>query len=642
MAVTIDGAADALCPPPGLAPLAGLCEVVVEGVPASGSGVCCPVSVTRTSKDVMALPDTSFQCNANLAASGFEMLMDGVSAPSAADADGSRYVTYNFRLAASSTCDRSSVSHCCDAQLLYINLRVTDLPIMNVTLNGQRVAHLTSSWNEPNTASYRSLTIEDLQLMPDDVGVAGMVLAVMVRVPGSATATPRDLCDASADPYQGFCAFYLHSLNGFCCPSGLALGDVPPPPAGTCDNSVNVPASSTSLSLQYYEKSGTSASTTFAFLLANHNGAGCTKAHCVDICSWTLYTRGSLSNVLAIGHESSANNGKQVISTTPVAGVTFMYGPTGESATNFYLTMPSSGATLSDLCAPNVLPGQNGKACAAIVRSQHVFFMVFFDESDVVLGPTTPPQPALCPSAQPLASSCLAVTNARYNMQPATTVVDVALGPSSSGTCLRASPAGQAVNVRLMLTSAAVDQISTRMQVLPSTGLSLDRINGAKWALGQAAARLGFQLQGAMGVADVCRQGVTADQPAGTCVVEVSGSSGCFRGYVAPSADNRLTWGDGAEQGSGGGVATSTIVPAVVLPILLLLVLLVLAAVYYRRRQRAAAYAPASLSGSSQDALQRPLAGSVSGSLQRDDVSVPSAAPSDVHVRVRGSHGGAQ
>ncbi len=88
------------------------------------------------------------------------------------------------------------------------------------------------------------------------------------------------------------------------------------------------------------------------------------------------------------------------------------------------------------------------------------------------------------------------------------------------------------------------------------------------------------------------------------------------------------------------GVDVATVVPAVVIPIFILLLALIVLAVWYRRR-RAQQYAYAGSVACSADGadLNQPLAGrtgSAAGS-HRVDLSVPSASPSDVQIRVPGA-----
>ncbi|KAG2435062.1 hypothetical protein HYH02_012059 [Chlamydomonas schloesseri] len=656
VAVTVEGAADSLCPPPGLAPVPGLCELVVQGATSSNPNACCPATITVSNLQSNFVPPagSAFQCSASLDNSPFKLEFEGVSAPQTVA--GQQYVSYNFRLVATGSCRADGVHDCCHAQLSYLDMKVTDLGITAVQLDGKSVGFSTSSWNEPNSASYRSLVVDNLNLVADDLGAVGLPLTVTVRLSAD-NAAGKDLCDASSDPTQGGCAYYLHSEDGFCCPSGLALPStvVPPGPPGTCNPATNVPASDASMSLAYYEKTCGSSSTTFNFLLANHNDANCKYGYCADVCSWSLYLDPSVASQVAVGHELAVNNGKQVITpgnvaTGTPAALTFTYGPAGASTTNFYVTLPASAKSLSGLCARNALPGQGNKACAALVRSKNVYTMVFFDETDVFIKPadgssctagSPPPAPA-CSNAKPLADSCLAVRSARYNTMSTSAVFDFALVPAdASATCVPPSPPGRNVNVQIQLSAAAVDQISTRGQVRPKTNLALDRTSGATWTVTSTtpATSLAFEMQGPLSLSDVCRQGVSPDQPANSCVVEVTGDNGCFRGYVAASADGRLVWVSEQESRSRG-VDAAVVVPAVVVPaVVLLLALLVLAAWYRRRRSQK--YATSVSSGSAGD-LSRPLAaGSTAGSL-RDDLSVPSASPSDVHIRVPGaSQGGA-
>ncbi|PNH02128.1 hypothetical protein TSOC_011919 [Tetrabaena socialis] len=647
--ITVEGAADALCPPPGLAPLPGLCELVVQGATPANPNACCPSTITLTSLAPFEPPADSFQCSASLASSPYKLVFDGVSAPQTVA--GQQYVSYNFRLTTTSSCASDGVTNCCSAQLAYLDLKVTDLPITAVQLNSRSIGFSSSAWNEPNSASYRSLVVDNLNLVADDLGAAGLPLTITVRLPAGGSGAASDLCDASSDPNQGACNYYLHSEDGFCCPAGLALPaiSVPPPPAGTCAPTTNVPVAETSMSLQYYEKSASAASTTFSFLLANHNPqSGCTKQNCVDVCSWTLYLDPAASSQLSVGHENAANNGRQIISSgTAPSSVTFTYGPTGESTMNFYVTLPAGGKKLSDLCARNALPAQGSKACAAVVRSKSVYIMVFFDESDVIIvapAPSPPPTQQLCAAPKRMSDSCLAVSSGRYNTLLGSAVFDFAVTPAAAGAaCIPPSPPSKPTSVHLVLSSSAVDQLTTHGRVRPSTNLGLDRNDGARWSLASYAAvtNLAFQVQGPLGVSDVCRQGVTPDQPANTCLVEVEGDNGCFRGFVAASADGRLTWDMGAEQPRGKGIAAAVVVPAVVIPAVVLLAALAILAAWYRRRRSQRYESADSIAGSND--LSRPLAGqggSNAGSLARDDLSVPSASPSDVHIRVPGASQG--
>ncbi|KAG2482983.1 hypothetical protein HYH03_018109 [Edaphochlamys debaryana] len=642
LAVTVEGAADTLCPPPGLAPLPGLCEIVVQGSTPANPNACCPSTITRgTAQQNFVIPPGSFQCSASIANSPYKLVLDGVSAPQTVA--GQQYKTYTFRMVTTGSCRPDGIANCCNAQLSYLELKVTDLPITAVQLDGKAVAFSTSAFNEPNTASYRSLIVDDLNLVADDLGAAGLPLSVTVRLP-SGNAAVSDLCDASSDPAQGSCSYYLHSEDGFCCPSGRAMSGsvVPSPPDGTCAPTVNVPAAETTMSFSYYEKTPAASSTTFTFLLANHRpSTGCTKPYCVDVCSWTLYLNPDVSNTVAVGHESTANSGRQIIaaaSGSQPAQLTFTYGPGGESTINFFVTLPAGGKTLSDLCARNALPGQGSKACAAMVRSEGVYIMVFFDESDVIINGRSPPGAApICPDARPMADACLSVGRGRFNTMLTSAVFEFPVTPAAAGAaCTPPSPAGRSAAVHLVLSSATVDQLSTYGTVRPSGPvLALDRNDGARWTVSSTAdAKLSFQVQGSLGLSDVCRQGVTPEQPAGTCVAEVLGDNGCFRGYVGATSDGLLVWV--GEPSSSRGVKAGVVVPAVVVPAVVLLAALLVLAAWYRRRRQQRADAYEAASGGSGGSLQRPLAGA-------DDLSVPSASPSDVHIRVPGaSQGGAR
>ncbi|KAG2446351.1 hypothetical protein HXX76_000938 [Chlamydomonas incerta] len=676
LAVTVEGAADNLCPPPGLAPLPGLCEIVVQGATPANPNACCPATITVS--DLVAgfvpSPGSAFQCSASLDASPFQLVFDGATSAGTDPTDGSsRLVSYNFRLAATASCRANGVHDCCSAQLSYLDLKVTNgLPIASVTLNGRAVGFSTSGFNEPNSASYRSLVVDNLNLVADDLGGAvGLPLAVVVRVLAGAD-EGADLCDPNPVPGRspsGGCAYYLHSEDGLCCPSGTAsLAELPAPPVGTCNPKTAVPAAEASVSLSYYERSCSPAATSYRFLLANRNsGAGsCGRPYCVDVCSWSLYVDPAVASQVAVGHELAVNNGKQVITpgnvaTGQPASVTFTYGPAGVATSSFYVSLPAGGATLSTLCARNALPGQGSKACAAIVRSGDVFTTVFFDEADVMVpvapgsscaagGAALPPPPAAptCSSPKPMSTACLGVRAARFNTLFTSAVFDFALAPAAdAASCVPVSAAGRPATVRLLLTPSAVDQLVTRSQVRPTTGLSLDRNSGVAWALASAsttpATSLSFAVQGPLGVSDVCRQAVSPDQPAGSCVAEISGDAGCFRGFVAPGADGRLVWIT-EQTSSARGVNPAVVVPAVVVPVVVLLLALLVLAAWYRRRQQqkhrgalgAQGGAAGSFSGHSDD-LSRPLAGSL-----RDDLSLPSASPSDVLIRVPGaSQGGA-
>lgn len=632
LTVTVEGAADMLCPPPGLAPVPGLCELVVEGLPTSaGRGTCCPLSITRNSIDTFIPPADAFKCNADVGSNAFELVFDSASVPVPADS-GTQQVTYKFRVAATERCDSSGVSQCCQAQLDYVSLRVTNLPITAMKLDGKLTGFNISTWNEPNSASYRSLLIGNLNWLAADLTNGGVLLEIIVSAPAGTAASDMDLCDASSSTQLGVCTYVMSSTDGLCCPSGpVVSADVPPVPPGTCNPRRSVPIADTSMSLQYYERASTASSTTFTFMVADFNGPKCTKTYCADVCSWSLYLDSALAPRVAVGHEDPAKAGQHALlaaSKAYPASLTFKYGPSGESTTSFFLTLPYMAADLSALCARNALPGQGNFECAAIVRSGTVYATVFFNAKPLI--DTLPALPTPCPSAKPLASSCMGVPSARFNAQKDSTVVDFGLA-LSSGSCLRPSPAGQNVGVRLFLAPAAIDQLTVSNAVQPA-GVLLDHMNGASWSLSQKSQHLKFQLGGSMAMADVCRQGLLADQPAGSCVVEVTGVNGCFRGYITASPD-RI----GMENPSSG-VDKAVVVPATVIPVVLLLAALVLGAMYYRRR-RGASYAAVGGSGLSQESLQRPLAG---GDTAADDLSVQSAAPSDVHIRVSGaSQGGA-
>ncbi|PNH07994.1 hypothetical protein TSOC_005497, partial [Tetrabaena socialis] len=677
IAVTVEGAADSLCPPPGLAPVPGLCEVVVQGASPAGPAACCPATITVNSATDFEAPPDAFQCSAAPDSSPFALVFDGASAPQAVTDDhdeeggAARNMTYSFRLAPTggACVPDDGLADCCTAQLSYLDLRiVADLVVTSVHLAGTEVAFRTAPFNEPSlSATYRSLLVDHLNLVADDLGAAGLALTVTVRLPYSSAAAAvqaaggeevlPDLCDpAAASAGGGACAYYLHSEDGFCCPSGLALPPASPPPGppGTCAPTQEVPASDTSMSLQYYERDAPAATTTFTFLLADHNppGGGCTKRHCVDVCSWTLFLDPAAATRLALGHEDPVNNGRQLV-LAPAGGaaaatLTFTYGTVGESTARFFLTLPTTGATLSDLCAPHALPGQGSKRCAAVLRSGTVFVTLFFDDSDLVITSPTPPSPplGLCPAPRPLSESCLALPAARHNTLPASAIFDFALAPAPTGACAPPSPAGHAATVHLLLSAAAVDQLATRgaAAVRPTAGLTLDRSTGAKWSgdwwAADAPHALGFQLQGALGVADVCKQGLLPGQQPGSCVVQVIGEYGCFQGVVAPEADGRLVWvGEPAAGGGRGASLAGVVAPAVVLPVLALLAACVgLAA--WRRRRRAQRYELQGSCSSDSGQLAQPLARGSAGS-GHDEYSVQSASPSDVLIRVANSGGGA-
>ncbi|KXZ54582.1 hypothetical protein GPECTOR_4g647 [Gonium pectorale] len=642
VAITVEGAADALCPPPGLAPLPGLCELVVQGATPANPNACCPSTISMNSQLPFQLPEQQFQCSSSLENSPFKLVYDSVTQPVTVST-GQQYVYYNFRLVTTGSCRADSVTDCCNAQLSYMNMKVTDLPITSVQLDGKAVGFTTSTWNEPNSASYRSLIIDNLNLVADDLGSAGLPLIITVRLPSGADSV--DLCDSSSDDAQGACSYYLHSEDGFCCPSGLAMpeGGVPPPPPETCPATLMVDPSQTSMSLQYYEKNADASHTIFTFLLANHNPVGgCSKPYCADVCSWTLYLNPEVASMLAVGHENPINNGRQIIVGGNAASVTFPYGPTGESTANFFLTLPGTGKTLSDLCARNAVIGQGSKACAAVVRAASgVYIRVFFNDDEVIIKPGSPPPPVqLCAAPQPMEDSCLRVKSpALFNSMLTWTVFRFTANPvANTAACSPPATANNPATVHVILSAAAVDQLTTRGDVQPKNGLALDRSDGARWTVSTTAAtNLTFMLQAAdLSVADACRQGVTPEQPANSCVVEVSGNAGCFRGYIKAEKDASIEW-VGEQSPSKRGVGASTIVPAVVVPaVVLLLAMVALAAWYRRRRSQRYAYG-----GDGSDSFSRPLAGGSTAGSMRDDLSVPSASPSDVHIRVPGSQGGA-
>ncbi|GIL83250.1 hypothetical protein Vretimale_11375 [Volvox reticuliferus] len=649
LAITVEGAADALCPPSALVPLAGLCELIVQGGTAANPSACCPNTVA-VSQSVSGPDPPIFQCSASSSNNRFKLVFDDVTPISSQFTSTSMaqaaFLSYNFRLVGTSDCTEGIIK-CCNAQLAYVNLKVTDLPISGVQLGGISFNYSTSSWNEPNSASYRSLIVDEVNLMAEDLGSTGLPFTVMVRVPAGASASSVDLCDASSDPQQGACSYYLHSEDGLCCPSGLALpsAGVPPPPSGTCAPTQNVPVADTSMSLQYYERTTSAATTTFAFLLANHNPAsGCSKIYCVDVCSWTLYLDPSIASQVAVGHENPQNNDRQTIeagSATSPASLTFNYGPIGESTATFYVTVPAGGKSLSDLCARNSLPGQGARPCAAIVRSMSVYIMVFFDDSDVIIVPgAMPPPPPLeqmCTAPRAMSDSCLVAQSARYNTMSSSAVFDFPVAPVAAGAiCQPPVAPGDLATVHLLLSPATVDQLTTRKQVRPSTGLLLDRNYGARWQVSAtSAASLSFQVQGPLGIAEVCKQGVSPDQPVSTCVVEVSGDLGCFRGYVTATADGRLIWVE--ESTSKKGVGAGIIVPAIVVPLVVVLLATLVVMAWYRRRKGQQYF----FMNSGSDDLDRPLATQSINSL-RDDMVTPTASTTDVQIRVPGaSHGGA-
>ncbi len=641
ISITVLGSVESLCPLPGLVPVMGHCEVVVQGSANGRADACCPATVSEKSAVPVQAPEQGYSCEAGMYTSPYQLAYDSFSAQPAMSSG--QYISYHFRLKSiQDTCSGT----CCDSQLSSIELKVLKGSVVkSVTLGGSNVKYMMSKWYEDNTESFRSLIIDNLNYVPEDLGGEGLMLTITTQAAVSSSGSVPDLCDPSATEPSGECFYVIDSADGQCCPSGLASGTWPSCPPDTCCPGRDVPLEETTMSLLYYQREETDSTTTFTFLVANHNGASCNKKYCVDVCSWSLMINPAVVSQLTIGHEDPRNSNMHNVDTKQ-SMLTFTYGPGGESTTTFFVTIPGRGKELSDVCASKALPGQSNSACGAILRSSSVFSPVFLDPP-AVLGASPPPpgpHPTLCPVAKPMSDSCLAITKALYNTVPNTLYNFFATALSAAGCSAPGSP-GTDVSVHVVLSAVAVDQLSTWKQVSFANGLQLDRSNGAVWTVPATEnTTIIFQLPGSLSVNDVCRQDLLPDQPPGTCVAEVYGDMGCYRSYVKPLVSDSIVSLPTAPI-PRKGVDVATVVPAVVIPIFILLLALIVLAVWYRRR-RAQQYAYAgSVAGSADGAdLNQPLAGragSAAGSL-REDLSIPSASPSDVQIRVPGaSQGGA-
>lgn len=407
LSVTVEGAVDNLCPLPDIAPVSGLCDIIVEGGTPSNSKACCPRGLSTLSSNPWEVPQNYFSCVAEGSSSPFNLQLASVS-DVFTDAIGDEYVSYVFKLSRNQNC-REGPNSCCGMVLDYMQLKVLDTAqVTGVTFGGKPLNHSAAPWNEPGQAGYKGLMISGLDKGAEDLPTEGLTLAVTVRVPVTATSMPQ-LCSV---PVQGpnsgrfgGCEYYLHSdilTRSFCCPQGTTDGALGPVlDRSMCEPKRAVAINSTSMTFMYYQHLYRTTSTEVAFLLTNLNTAACNKQYCMDSCGWTLYVRDEIAAALTFTHEELSNSGKQVVTRGAEAAVSFTYGPSGNQSITYTFNAPGN-TNLRQLCRPNAYPGQGNYPCAAKVKAAGVYAMVFFSEDDLVIktNPPVTPVSGLLPACQ--------------------------------------------------------------------------------------------------------------------------------------------------------------------------------------------------------------------------------------------------
>ncbi|KAJ9516569.1 hypothetical protein QJQ45_015265 [Haematococcus lacustris] len=548
---------------------------------------------------------------------------------------------------------------CCDMSLSFLTMKtLSSAAVLSVSIQDVSARWSSAPINEPGQDGYMSLLVDGLALRAVETPDAGIPMVVTVRVPRNATEIPQLCSNSTTNGSYGSCSYFLHSNDGFCCPAGntnpIANGPVlptppilppsPPPfptvPPGTCDALYPVNIGDTSMTFSYYEYTTTDSQTEFVFLVTNHNGAGCavSKAHCTDVCAWSLAVNDAIAGQLDFIADDSVNSGHEVVQRGPQAAVQFLYGPTGMQSITYTITAPVN-TPLERLCRPHAFPGQGQYPCAAQVKSTSgVYAMVYFSQSDAFIQnypPPSPVQPAVCDLSRPLTDSCVQVTSIRYNALSAGTILDFLVGRADPvATACAAEPANARVSFRVMLHPAVVDTLAMRMSYAPVSSASVNRSSGLTWSstptvAGQAT-HYSFMTASSAPISSICLQGLPG-QPLNTCPVQFEGPINCFIGFVRPASDDSLTWSDslGAVSSSSSSSTSkaAVVAPAVVVPVVVIALIALVAVLFFRRQKSL------SVSSRSPSELHAPLATAASASSQGRETVQQSLDVDEVQVR---------
>eukprot|EP00798_Chlamydomonas_sp_ICE-L_P002225 gene2225-33787_t len=658
--ITVGGDADALCALSDMAPVKGLCNIIVEGAGSTSS--CCPHSLSQASVGDFIPSPTDISCVSNAAAAGFDLMLQSVTTPFVSGSD--QLSNYTFVIQKPVSCDGDAANTCCSMDINTIEVETSlDVLVESVEIAGANVPFVIRE----GAANTNTLVVGNLRIVSNFVLSLGMPMIVTVKLPSGAIDVPH-LCPAVDNTLSyGSCTYSLHSTNNFCCPTSetsnvllgsnvlsppppmppLAPGEVvpppspsvlaaPPPPAspppspappppspppsdpsdsptdsptgptdspttpgqtpggqppvvpGTCQPTTSAPVTETSMGIQYYEgPQSLGSSTSFVFMVSNHNSAQCTKAHCQDVCGWTLFINPALADALSFVTEDSAPDNGQVVASGANASVTFQYGPLSEG-TLLYSVMANRRISLEQLCRRNALPGQGAKECAAIVRGPEVYSVVFFDQSDVIItSPATPLPSQFCSEHLSLADSCAQIDSATYNSASGSTVFDFVVRDQQQPNCI--ANTGLETRFMVLLSGAASTQLSADAKTEPPSAFVIAGANGSPsgvvwpWASSTEAVHHSFLLSGIQTPSEACAQGVLEGQAPGSCVVAVMGDD-CFTGYVVVNLESSLKWRE-SEGGGSSSSATIGIAVGVTFGILLLAVLAFFALAAYRRRK---------------------------------------------------------
>ncbi|KAJ9516978.1 hypothetical protein QJQ45_027372 [Haematococcus lacustris] len=658
LSLTVEGLISQLCPAPDLLGLPGLCSIIVEASTPSNPEACCPRGLSLPSTDNNWVPPTpGFQCMASMTTSAFAVDLLSVSMPWA-DSPSTSAVNYTLLLNRSSTC-LTGPNSCCDMSLSFLTMKMlSSAAVLSVSIQDISARWSSAPMNEPGQDGYMALLVDGLALRAVDTPDAGIPMVVTVRVPRNATEIPQLCSNSTTNGSYGSCSYFLHSNDGFCCPAGntnaIANGPVlptppilppsPPPfptvPPGTCDALYPVNIGDTSMTFSYYEYTTTDSQTEFVFLVTNHNGAGCavSKAHCTDVCAWSLAVNDAIAGQLDFIADDSVNSGHEVVQRGPQAAVQFLYGPTGMQSITYTITAPVN-TPLESLCRPHAFPGQGQYPCAAQIKSTSgVYAMVYFSQSDAFIQnypPPSPVQPAVCDLSRPLTDSCVQVTSIRYNALPAGTILDFLVGRADPvATACAAEPANARVSFRVMLQPAVVDTLAMRMSYAPVSSASVNRSSGLTWSstptvAGQAT-HYSFMTASSAPISSICLQGLPG-QPLNTCPVQFEGPINCFIGFVRPASDDSLTWSDslGAVSSSSSSSTSkaAVVAPAVVVPVVVIALLALVAVLFFRRQKSL------TVSSRSPSELHAPLATAASASSQGRETVQQSLDVDEVQVR---------
>mmetsp|Transcript_34369 Transcript_34369/g.76321 ORF Transcript_34369/g.76321 Transcript_34369/m.76321 type:complete len:914 (+) Transcript_34369:313-3054(+) len=685
--VTVEKGATYLCPPSDIAPIPGLCGVIIEGATPQNANACCPRGLSiAENKNSTYIPQPP-QCQTDINSTVFSVSLQSVTNPYSTDGGATKQADYTFVLNAGRQCAQGQLNSCCDLAVEYMQFQIVDsAKIRDVHMAGAKVIYDLAPWNQPG---YQGLEV-NVGLKPSDVPPEGIVIVVTIDVPQSATLVPN-LCSNTRTPADqlGPCFFKLidEEEAGFCCPNGLTSTveqglmspppsrqppspptqsspsppgsqtpppplspPVPPrppspprPPPGVCEPNKEAPLLDTSMGLGYYEGPvPVSATTEFVFMVSNHNSTSCSSVWCQDVCGWQLFVNPAVASSLTFKAEDPANNNNQLVMPGANASVTFKYGPASEGTTLYTIVVPKS-VSLADLCRPNALPGQPAdKPCAAIVKGIYVYSTVFFSQSDVmVVRSPPPPHPVpvdFCYDGLPLTDSCIQVVNTTYNTPQAdqTVLNFTVVNLDGQGGCV---PDDDVImSFQILLEPNVVTELSDTNAVMPSSAVFTNRGITWPWSPVVPMQPVFYMFKvgtGNLDATQTCMQNVLPGQPPNSCVVVFRSSSGgkCYRGWVVATKSSSLTWPGGEEKTNRAGV----IAPAVVIPVVV--VALVAAAILfaaYRKRKRFNSQDAAS------DDLAAPLATAGSADLARSSLAVSERAASDIQIRLPSASGASQ